>query len=108
MDALLDECATSTEARPEDCPFGTYAYNIVEDSGAWTIDTYPTIELEEGQDGWRLSSYDTPGEATFTYQSEGWDDEITDETEEGEFTVSGEVALAEDGSLEVELGTGYW
>lgn len=108
VDALLDECATSTEARPEGCPFGTYAYNIVEDSGAWTIDTYPTIELEEGRDGWLLSSYDAPGEATFTYQSEGWDDEITDETEEGEFTVSGEVALAEDGSLEVELGTGYW
>ena len=69
------------------------------------------MELEEDHsgDGWSLSSYDSPGQATFSYKYEGWsdDDEPTDETEENRIRVSGTVTIAEDGTLAVELSDGW-
>ncbi|MGO1284178.1 MAG: hypothetical protein ACTHUU_03595 [Brachybacterium sp.] len=113
IDALIDECATSDAAEPgEGCPFSAYAGSrMVEGSGSWTIDAYPVVELEEDHwgDGWSLSSYDSPGQATFSYKYEGWsdDDEPTDETDENRIRVSGTVTIAEDGTLAVELSDGW-
>lgn len=108
VDAKVDECATSTEADPEGCPFGAYAWGIVEGSGSWTIDAYPTVALEPSRDGWRLTSFDSPGEATFDFQTQSWDDEIEDESDTREFSVEGTVTLAEDGTLVVEFQDNYW
>lgn len=106
--AALDECAKSTEASPEDCPFSAWASSMVEGSGSWTIDTYPTVEIEPTQEGWSLSSYDSPGEATFSYQQESWNEEDapTDETDTSTLRVSGTATLAEDGTLTVDISEG--
>ncbi|WP_299304382.1 hypothetical protein [uncultured Brachybacterium sp.] len=110
VEAALDECATSTEASPEGCPFSAWASSMVEGSGSWTIDTYPTVELEPTSEGWSLSSYDSPGEATFSYQQESWNDEDapTDETDTSTLRVSGTATLAEDGTLTVDLSEDGW
>ncbi|GAA4521280.1 hypothetical protein GCM10023160_07920 [Brachybacterium paraconglomeratum] len=108
--AALDECAKSTEASPEDCPFSAWASSMVEGSGSWTIDTYPTVELEPTSEGWSLSSYDSPGEATFSYQQESWNEEDapTDETDTSTLRVSGTATLGEDGTLTVDLSEDGW
>ena len=105
VETALDECATSTEADPEGCPFSAWASGMVEGSGSWTIGTYPTVEIEPRQEGWSVSSYDSPGEATFAYQQEGWseDDAPTDETDSSTVRVSGTAVLAEDGTLTVDI-----
>ncbi|MGP5707922.1 hypothetical protein ACTXPC_05840 [Brachybacterium alimentarium] len=110
VDALLDECATSTEESPDGCPFRAYAYGVVEDSGSWTIDSYPTVEVEESDEGWYFGSSSSAGAATYSYQKEGWgsDDEPTDETDESSFSVSGTVTVGEDGTVAVEFDDGWW
>ena len=110
VEAALDECATSTEASPEGCPFSAWASSMVEGSGSWTIDTYPTVELEPTSEGWSLSSYDSPGEATFSYRQESWNEEDapTDETDTSTLRVSGTATLGEDGNLTVDLSEDGW
>ncbi|MGP9745380.1 hypothetical protein [Brachybacterium sp. AOP29-B2-41] len=110
VDTALDECAKSTESAPESCPFEAWASRMVEGSGSWTIDTYPTVEIEPTQEGWSVSSYDSPGEATFAYQEKGWSEEDapTDATDVSTVRVSGSVTLAEDGTLTVDLSEDGW
>ncbi|MGO1506154.1 MAG: hypothetical protein ACTHWV_14460, partial [Brachybacterium sp.] len=107
VDAVIDECATSQDAHPGDgCPFAWAPSRMVEGSGSWTVDSYPTVKLEKDYrgEGWTLSSNGEPGKATFSYQAEGWseDDEPTDETVSMYVHLSGTVTLAEDGTLTVE------
>lgn len=108
VNALLDECAVSTDPDPENCPFGTWSYEIVEGSGSWTIDAHPTVTVEEGWEGWVFSTHATQdaGSATYTYQREAWfEDEPLDESAEVAIWVSGDVVLTEDGQVEVEFST---
>ena len=113
VDALIDECATSEEADPgEDCIFDAYTGSrMVEGSGSWTVDTYPVVEVDTDHygEGWSLSSYESPGQATFSYQREGWseDDDPTDETYEDSLRVSGSATVDENGELVVELSDGW-
>ena len=78
---------------------------MVEGSGSWTVDSYPTVKLEKDYrgEGWTLSDGEQ-GKATFSYQREGWseDDEPTDETVATYIQLIGTVTLAEDGTLTVE------
>lgn len=108
VNALLDECATSAEPDPENCPFGTWSYDVVDGSGSWTLDAYPTVTVEEGREGWVFSTHATQdaGSATYSYQREAWfDDEPLDESAEVAIWVSGDVVLTEDGQVEIEFST---
>ena len=112
VNAVIDECATSQDRLPGDgCPFETWFTGpVVEGSGSWTVDSYPTVKLEKDYrgEGWTLSDGEQ-GKATFSYQREGWseDDEPTDETVATYIHLSGTVTLAEDGTLTVELSDGW-
>lgn len=106
VNAAIDECATATVAAPEGCPFNSWGSSgEVEGSGSWAIGTYPTVEVEPRQDGWRVFSSEAPGEATYSYQEEAWieGDAPTDETRVESIHISGMVTLAEDGTLAVDL-----
>lgn len=108
VNALLDECALSTDPDPENCPFGTWSYEIVEGSGSWSIDAHPTVTVEEGWEGWVFSTHATQdaGSATFSYQREAWfEEELLDESAEVAIWVSGDVVLTEDGQVEIEFST---
>ena len=112
VNAVIDECATSQDRLPGDgCPFETWFTGpVVEGSGSWTVDSYPTVKLEKDYrgEGWTLSDGEQ-GKATFSYQREGWseDDEPTDETVATYIQLIGTVTLAEDGTLTVELSDGW-
>ncbi|MGH3655522.1 MAG: hypothetical protein ACRDUA_02590 [Micromonosporaceae bacterium] len=90
--AYLDECAESTELDPEGCPFSSYSYDTVTDV-KWTIDEYPSIVVELGQEGYVSVRSLESGVASVTWKdSEGekQDDETT-------FEVYGTVAASPSG-----------
>lgn len=113
VDAAIDECATSTAPDPgDDCLFDVYAGSrMVEDSGSWTVDSYPVVEVQPdwSGEGWVLSSSESPGAATFSYKRAGWsdDDETTDESSQDTIHVNGTVVIDENGELVVDLSYGW-
>ncbi|TPW76286.1 hypothetical protein [Schumannella soli] len=64
INANIDKCAASTEARPSGCPFYTYAYGDVQGL-SWKVDSYPTIKIQNGS---TLRFTGDGGKATATYQ----------------------------------------
>ncbi|UQN28449.1 hypothetical protein [Brachybacterium kimchii] len=104
VNARIDECATSKDAAPEDCPFEAYVYDEVDDSGSWKIEDYPTVTVEE-EDGWYFSTgYEDAGSAVYSYKQEPFldDEKPTDETSDSSITVSGAVSVDDDGKLSVQ------
>ncbi|MBK0332990.1 hypothetical protein I8D64_16430 [Brachybacterium sp. MASK1Z-5] len=104
VNARIDECATSKDAAPEDCPFEAYVYDQVDDSGSWKIEDYPTVTVEE-EDGWYFSTgYEDAGSAVYSYKQEPFldDEKPTDETSDSSITVSGAVTVDDDGKLSVQ------
>ncbi|MCG7309393.1 hypothetical protein [Brachybacterium sp. ACRRE] len=104
VNAKIDECATSKDAAPEDCPFEAYVYDQVDDSGSWKIEDYPTVTVEE-EDGWYFSTgYDDAGSAVYSYKQEPFldDEKPTDETSDSSIMVSGAVTVDDDGKLSVQ------
>ncbi|PKZ42069.1 hypothetical protein CYJ76_04270 [Kytococcus schroeteri] len=100
--AHLEECAKSTDAEPQGCPFSTYTSEDVR-NGSWKIDQQPQMHLEAGDDwgqgGLRLTT-DSSGRATYSYEE---DTAIFDEpptwekkTDEVEFDLNGEVLVQGD------------
>lgn len=69
MDSLLQGCAGSTEAVPDDCPMATFVFGDYRDL-QWTIDTQPTVEISSDGTGWTT----TGGTATARYELRGYFD----------------------------------
>jgi hypothetical protein len=66
--AYLDECARSTELAPDGCPFSTYSFGTVTDV-KWTIQRYPTLAIEQTQEGTLSISTRQSGLASVTGKS---------------------------------------
>ncbi|MGM7671521.1 hypothetical protein [Microbacterium sp. A93] len=94
VNTLLDTCAESTAARSDGCPLRTYVYPS-DTPVAWTIISYPTIELTS--DGLRFSADGGEATAAYTETSFGSSEDVTDEVS---ISFYGEVEIS-DGDVKV-------
>ena len=95
----LDECAASTDAEPQGCPFGYYTSNSSRYRNfKWTIDGYPKVTSVSLSD----SSFSTDeGDVTANYEyrySDGWEPEDDSST----FSVYGTFTI-KDNKVSVEF-----
>ena len=95
----LDECAASTDAEPQGCPFSYYTSNSSRYRNfKWTIDGYPKVTSVSLSD----SSFNTDeGDVTANYEyrySDGWEPEDDSST----FSVYGNFTI-KDNKVSVEF-----
>lgn len=89
VDALLDTCAESTEARSDGCPLRVFVYPS-DTPVDWTIVSYPTVELADS--GLRFAAEGGEATAAYTETSFGSTEDSTDEVSisfYGEVEISG-------------------
>ena len=96
VDAQLAACASSTELKPEACPFSWFAFGDVRNV-KWSITAKPEYTLQRSYDGtWRLSG-GSPGEASLTYERNASfrkaDPDWETTTEKVDFYVRGSVSV---------------
>ena len=96
VNAIIDKCAKSKDARPEGCPFYTFVYPT-DTKVNWKVDEYPTIELND--QGTRFNGDNGQVTATYTRDFLG---KKTKEKQERTLYLYGEIEIV-DGKPKITL-----
>jgi hypothetical protein len=102
LNSYLDECATQVVLQPTRCPFGQFLRDRVKTTPAWSMVTYPTVQIQPGETTWVMPA--TVGTAHLVVDVQSlFDGEVTTLDEDVPFTLSAFVTVREDGSLYIDL-----
>lgn len=101
VNAELDECARSTDPRPESCAFWV---DPDAGPGTWEIDRYPLIEVTHRGDEIRIGTR-RDGDAYFTPDQADPNSRAGGRVHSGT-PVSGTATVADDGTVTIELNPG--
>ncbi|PPF47166.1 hypothetical protein C5B85_02525 [Pseudoclavibacter sp. AY1F1] len=88
----IDECAASTAASTEGCPFGTYIYNS-STTVTWSVASYPTVTMSKNSNSFEVED----GMASYSYSGSSGRAVTGSDTiwGTGTFTVDGDVVTIE-------------
>ncbi|GAB2525974.1 hypothetical protein [Paramicrobacterium agarici] len=104
FNAQLDECATQVILQPTGCPFGFEVTDRVSGEPAWSISSYPEIELVPGSNSWEVPNSEATATIDVDIQSLA-DGSIDKVTENVPFKAFGNVYLFSDGTVTAQLLT---
>ncbi len=104
FNAQLDECAKQVILQPTGCPFGYEVTDRVSGDPAWSISSYPDIELVAGSESWEIPNTDATATIDVDVQSLA-DGSIDKVTENVPFKAFGNVYLFADGTVTAQLLT---
>jgi hypothetical protein len=102
VNAHLDDCATQEVLQPTGCPFGVNVEDRVANTPTWSIDEYPEITIEPGEDTWQIpvtdggASIDVDVQSLFDGSVQSLDDRVP-------FSMTGHVFVQGDGTVDVQL-----
>jgi len=102
VNAHLDECATQAVLQPTGCPFGINIDDRVSTPPTWSMDDYPEITIEPGDETWEIPQVDGSASVDVDVQSL-FDGTVSNVDEDVDFVMTGLVYLQGDGSVDVQL-----
>jgi hypothetical protein len=99
--AFLDACAAQKVLQPAGCPFGVEIDDRVQGDPAWSMVTYPTVELRPGDDSWETGQLVGVAHIDVTVQSL-FDGTVEQRSDDVRFSMSlSRVTIRPDGSLAI-------
>lgn len=106
VDGFLDRCAEQKVLQPAGCPFGVEIDDRVQGDPAWSMVTYPAVQLKAGDDSWVTDRMVGVAHLAVTVQSL-FDGTVSKRSDDVPFAMSlSRVTVRPDGSLAIVVAQG--
>lgn len=104
VEEFLTECTTQQVLQPTACPFGLEVSNRIENLPTWTISQQPIVTVEPDGAQWMIPATDAVAHIEVDIRSL-FDGSIEHVSEDVPFRVNGTIAILEDGSASIRVGS---